>query len=84
MTTGETKTEDTPGKRPPRSGKHSFQMVYYPSPQHIQTRIHSSCKPEDLPISLETVYETSSLPMNPYLQDATIEKVVGRVAEVVA
>jgi len=59
-------------------------MVYYPTPLHIQTAFaHLAYKPEDFPIALQTSHKIFSLPMHPYLQDAEIEKVVGRVAEVV-
>ena len=59
-------------------------MVYYPTPLHIQTAFaHLAYKPEDFPVSLATSQKIFSLPMHPYLQGAEIEKVVGRVAEVV-
>ncbi len=52
-------------------------MVYYPKPLHLQTAYkHFPLAGNGLPVSERLAHEVLSLPMHPYLDDATQDRVV--------
>ena len=52
-------------------------MVYYPKPLHLQTAYrHFPLAGNGLPVSERLANEVLSLPMHPYLDEATQDRVV--------
>ena len=52
-------------------------MVYYPKPLHLQTAYrHFPLAGNGLPVSERLAQEVLSLPMHPYLDDATQDRVI--------
>ena len=57
-------------------------MVYYPKPMHLQPALAYLGHAEgDFPVSEEMSARIFSLPMHPYLDQPTIERIVAAMAE---
>jgi dTDP-4-amino-4,6-dideoxygalactose transaminase len=60
-------------------------MIYYPRPLHLQPAyLHLGGRRGDCPVSERLCGEVLALPMHPYLDEATQERVVGTLREALA
>ena len=58
-------------------------VVYYPTPLHRQTAYaHCPIDPDGLPVSEQLAAQVFSLPMHPYMDDATQDTVIGQLQEI--
>ena len=55
--------------------------VHYPVPMHMQPAYAQWCSPETAPVAMEMAAKVLSLPMGPYMADATVHEVAETLLE---